>query len=310
MNLKFAEYILALDDARNVTHAAKKLGVSQGTLSNFLINHERDMDFQIFLRRHNTLIPTPNGKLYIDALQQMMSIKQHAYQRIHMLSGGMQETIRIGVSPSRGLNHLTDAYTEFVKLHPTVKLEVIEEYAQRLKEMIKDGEIDMFFGAITEEELTTSSLKIYCHTKIRLLAAVHKFLAENLGEASPNERFPTITCSQLQQLPVVLHGAKTATRYIQDKMFKEENFIPAVIAEGNNTNMVKSLVQKGLGVGFIPEHYVYEPDMDAVNAFYLKPEIFMYRCIAFPPNHEITLHEKNLADLMWLSETKSQEGFA
>ena len=37
VDLKFAEYIIALDEERNVTRAAKKLGMSQGALSNFLI---------------------------------------------------------------------------------------------------------------------------------------------------------------------------------------------------------------------------------------------------------------------------------
>ena len=303
MNLKFADYILAIDEARSITHAAKRIGVSQGTLSNFLLKHEREMGMQIFVRYKKSLIPTPMGKIYRDTLRQMVSIKQYAYQSIRTQCCEVYETIRIGVSPSRGLKNLTEVYSEFVKCYPDVKLEITEEYVSRLKEMLSAGEIDMFFGALTDEEIENPQLEIYKMRKQRIVAAAHKFLVKDIACAPSDERFMSINCEQLSEFPLIIHGERTGIRHVIDKLFTMEHFQPTVIAEGNNTRMVKALIQRGLGIGFIPEDYLDEPEMSSVSAFYVKPEIHICICIAIPSGHTITPAEQALAELMWKNET-------
>ena len=79
MDLKFAEYIVALDEERSVTRAAEKMNISQSALSNFLIRHEKEKGMKIFIRYKNTLIPTEKGQRYINALRQMCTLKAYAY---------------------------------------------------------------------------------------------------------------------------------------------------------------------------------------------------------------------------------------
>ena len=299
MNLKFAEYILALDQEHNVTRAAAKLGISQGALSNYLIKQETELGYKIFIRTKNLLIPTPVGKLYIDTLRQMLDIKSYAYQSIKSQCGSETETIRIGVSPSRGLKHLTDAYFEFTNRCPNVKIDIREEYVSRLKSMIQNDEIDMFFGALVEEEIESEYWSSYKVARTRLVAAAHRFLLTDYPENAKINGLPRIRCEQLEGLPVILHGTLTSIRNIQDKMFLEQRFSPVIIAEGNNTKMVISLIARGLGVGFIPEHYIYDDDMADVMAFYLEPDVYIYRCIAMSRKRAVTHAAKTLADIMW-----------
>ena len=308
MDLKFAEYLLALHDARSVTRAAQGLNMSQGALSNFLMKQEEAMGMQIFIRHKNTLIPTATGRLYLNALRQMVSLKEYAYQSIRTQCGTKGEVIRIGVTPSRGLQCLTDAYSEYVKHYPAVKLDIHEEYVSRLKDMITEQKIDMFFGAVTKEEIETSCWTSCKSRRIPVVAAVHKFLAPGLGETPVKGRFAAVRCSDLKELPMIIHGERTSIRRLQDQLVMAERFSPAVIAEGNNSSMVKSLIQKGLGVGFIPEHYMDEEDMASVKAFYIEPRLSIYRCIAVPKNKEMTEAQSCLADLMWAQELRGSGG--
>lgn len=302
MDLKFAEYIIALDEERNVTRAAKKLGMSQGALSNFLIKHESCMSIKIFIRCRNLLIPTQAGRMYIDALRQMQSIKAYAYRSIRTQYCNAGEVIRIGVTPSRGMKNLTEAYSEYVKRFPHVKIDIREEYISRLIEMLAGQELDMFFGALTKEEVEQPCWFSYKVRPIRLVAAVHRFLLNQNEEWKGKERFPPIHCRQLLDLPLIMHGEKTCIRKIQDELFMQETFSPTVIAEGNNSKMVQSLIKEGLGVGFVPEHYMDEAGMESVVGFYIDPPVYIYRCIAIPKETEFTEERRYLADLMWEKE--------
>ncbi len=302
MDLKFAEYILALDEARNVTHAAEKLNMSQGALSNFLMKHEKEMGLQIFVRCRNVLIPTQLGQRYIDALRQMMTIKSYAYRSIRTQCAHAEYVIRIGVTPSRGLKNLTAAYSEYVKKYPEVKIDIREEYISRLKKMLADKEIDMLFGAMTEDEIETPLWVSYRTRPIRLVAAVHRFLLDQKKGREGGERFPSISCSELQGLPMIMHGERTGIRKLQDELFAREMFSPVVIAEGNNSKMVQNLIKAGLGVGFVPEHYMYEEGMEAVAGFFIDPPTYIHRCISVPRDVEMSEEQRYLADLMWEQE--------
>lgn len=308
MDLKFAEYILALAEAGNVTRAAERLGMSQGALSNFLLKQEAAMSMKLFVRCRNLLIPTQAGRLYTDALRQMVAIKTYAYRSIRTQCCNAGSVIRIGVTPSRGMKNLTEAYSKYVKRFPDVKLDIREEYISRLKDMFARKELDMFFGAMTKDEVESPLWASYRTRPIRLVAAVHRFLLNQNQECPEKGRFCSISCSGLQGFPMIMHGERTSIRKVQDELFMREMCSPVVIAEGNNSKMVQSLIKAGLGVGFVPEHYMDEKGMEAVVGFYIEPPVYIHRCIVVPKDREMTKEQRYLADLMWECELEEVDG--
>ena len=307
MDLKFAEYIVALDEERSVTRAAEKMNISQSALSNFLIRHEKEKGMKIFIRYKNTLIPTEKGQRYINALRQMCTLKAYAYQRIRACCGQVTDIIRIGVTPSQGMKHLADVYPAFVKSCPSTKLDIREEYGPRLRELVAENEIDLFFCTLNEDETETEHWMTYKTHPIQLVATMHKYFAKDLAGSPDGSRYSVIECGQLQGIPVILHGEGTSMRYAQDKLFLKERFTPVVIAEGNNSRMIKTLVKRGLGVVFLPEHYVEEGDMEDVAAFHVDAMMSIYRGISVRRGHHLSEAEACLADLVWSCETRRGE---
>ena len=85
MDTKYLSYILTIAKKENMTKAAEELFVSQSTLSQYLSKLESELGTPLFYRSKGRLTLTAAGRLYIDAAEKVMSIKDNLYQNIQNL---------------------------------------------------------------------------------------------------------------------------------------------------------------------------------------------------------------------------------
>ena len=65
MNTRQLEYILAIAEEKNILRASEKLFISQSTLSQTLINLEKELGTPLFIRNQRELAITEAGQYYI-----------------------------------------------------------------------------------------------------------------------------------------------------------------------------------------------------------------------------------------------------
>ena len=65
MEIKDADYVLAIARNRNISKAAKELYISQPSLSRYLSNLEARLGTVLFERQNNDIVPTSAGEIYI-----------------------------------------------------------------------------------------------------------------------------------------------------------------------------------------------------------------------------------------------------
>ena len=76
MDTRYLTYILTIAEERNMTRAAKKLYVSQSSLSQYLTRLEQELGTPLFLRTRGELVLTPAGELYAQAAKKVLGIKK------------------------------------------------------------------------------------------------------------------------------------------------------------------------------------------------------------------------------------------
>ena len=86
MNIKTLSYLVAIAETGTLSGAGKKLGISQPTLSAFLSNLECELGIDLFVRNKKQMIPTPAGRIYLDASRKILAAQQQTLQSIHQLS--------------------------------------------------------------------------------------------------------------------------------------------------------------------------------------------------------------------------------
>ena len=113
MNLKHMRYLLTIAEERSFTAAARKLYISQPSLSACVKTIEEDLGSSIFDRSSTPLVLTPAGELYIRWVRNVLNSEYEMKKKVIDVSSEKHSEIRIGASFERIRNTIYPILDEF-----------------------------------------------------------------------------------------------------------------------------------------------------------------------------------------------------
>ena len=161
------EYAVAVADTGQFGLAAKRLNVSQPSLSAQIAELEIALDLRIFSRGRNGATPTAGGHEIIRRARQVLREVEDmvALSRNEGLFGGR---LRLGVLPSVGPYLLPEVVRKLHVENPELRLVLKEESTLRLEDDLRSGRLDMIIST-PEDHLGTHQVPLFTE---RLWAAV------------------------------------------------------------------------------------------------------------------------------------------
>lgn len=120
MNPKHAQYMLTVYQEGSITSAAKKLYVSQPSLSQMIKLVESNLGTPIFNRSTDPLTLTYAGEKYIEAAQKILAINSNLEREIEEIKDEEHGKIRLGIPVQRGLKVLPAVLPRFYQDYPYV----------------------------------------------------------------------------------------------------------------------------------------------------------------------------------------------
>ena len=145
MNLKQALYIKTIAEEGSITAAAKKLYVSQPSLSQMLKLIEEEIGLPLFER--SPFRPTYAGERYLHAATIMLNTNEILNNELQEIRQEDSGRLRLGISRQRAARILPVVLPVFMKNHPHVVLELHEEGSATLEQMLSEGELDLAFAS-------------------------------------------------------------------------------------------------------------------------------------------------------------------
>ena len=142
MNDKHAEYVLTVLREGSFTAAAKKLYISQPSLSQMIKAAESILGAQIFNRGLDPISLTPAGELYVEAVRQIRRISENLEKQVKELEGEIKGTLHIGIAIQRAMEIVPYLYPRFLEEYPYVKLEFYEKGSTALEKSILEQKVD------------------------------------------------------------------------------------------------------------------------------------------------------------------------
>lgn len=122
MDLTHLRYFVAIAEAGTMTAAAKRLGVSQPTLTIAIHQLEKELGSTLFVRERNGVTLTSTGdELQRHALQ-VFTLLSQAEERIHCLETGSEGHFVLGCHESLGAYFLPGFMSGFLKAEPLIGL--------------------------------------------------------------------------------------------------------------------------------------------------------------------------------------------
>ena len=257
MDLKQLNSLVALSESGfNVTEAAEKLCLVQSAVSQHLARLEQELGTQIFVRKGKRLIAlSAAGEEVLAYARQALAIKENilAVGRDHVEDAS--GVLRIGTTHTQARYVLPPVIRAFRKIFPEVSLQIHQGTPQQLVEMALTDRVD--FSICTEELGEHSSLNaIPCYRWNRSLIA---------PADHPVLKRKPLSLETICEYPIITYTfGFTGANHMQNT-FARAGLRPQVVLSAADTDVIKTYVREGMGVGLIASMaYATERDGDLV----------------------------------------------
>ena len=143
MDLKEFEYVLAINEDKSFSKAAKRLFISQPSLSQYINRLENQLGVTLFDRNTIPLTLTYEGELYIEAMQNIVEIFNGMQKSFDDISELKKGRINIGLTPSKANNPLPAILPVFKEHYPDIELILTEATSLELENLLVKGAVDV-----------------------------------------------------------------------------------------------------------------------------------------------------------------------
>lgn len=290
MNEKHMQYVLTVLKEGSFTNAAKKLYVSQPSLSQIIKTAESNLGAPIFDRSTDPITLTPAGQLYVEAARQVTTISTNLRKQVEELSKEKFGTICLGISVQRGMELLPELYPRFKKRFPHVGLELHEQGSATMEKSVLEGEVGIALLTTfpRHEELVYDLIQ---EEKLVLIVNRECELAKRIAPGTP------IDILEARDETFISSQSGHSVRTIQDSLFITRDMKPKIDLVTISIEVGKHVVAANPVVMACPDSYV-ETDNSPDSAYFSYPILGVEN-----PRHFYACYRKD----MYL--TKYMKGF-
>ena len=247
----------------NVSEAAEALHTSQPGVSKQIRALEDELGIKVFVRHGKRLVSvTEPGKAVIAIAERILAEAQNLRRAGEEFANDQLGTLTIAATHTQARYALPKAVAAFKRKYPKVELVIHQGNPTQICEQLIGGECDM--GVATEmislyPQLV--SLPVYQWNRCVVVPPRHPLLREN-----------PLTLEKLAEHPIVTYDFAFANRSLVQKAFESRGLKPHVVLSAQDSDVIKTYVELGLGVGILAK-MAFDPKRDvrlrAIDASHL-----------------------------------------
>jgi len=237
----------------NVSEAAEALHTSQPGVSKQIRALEDELGVEVFVRHGKRLVAiTEPGKAVVAIAERMLAEAQNLRRAGEEFANDQLGTLTIAATHTQARYALPKAVAAFKRRYPKVELRIQQGNPTQICEQVLTGEADM--GVATEMISQYSdliSLPVYQWNRCVVVPAKHPLLKET-----------PLTLEKLAEHPIVTYDFAFANRSLVQKAFEARGLKPHVVLSAQDSDVIKTYVELGLGVGILAK-MAFDPKRDA-----------------------------------------------
>ncbi len=226
----------------NVSATAQSLYTSQPGISKQIRLLEDELGVEVFARsgKHLTRV-TPAGEAILevagDILRKVESIKQVAQE----FSDEKMGSLDLATTHTQARYALPVTINNFMKKYPDVSLHMHQGTPMQIAEMAANGSVDFAIATETMSHFN-DLIMMPCYRWNRSVV---------VPKDHPLAQVSKLTLQDVAQFPIVTYVFGFTGRSKLDDAFKREGLEPKVVFTAVDSDVIKTYVRLGLGVGII-----------------------------------------------------------
>ena len=282
-------YIKTIVDEGSLSRAAKKLYVTQPSLSHSLQHAEEALDTKLFVRSPTGLTLTYAGEKYYRFATQVLHLYNDLKMEISEISEMKKGRISIGTTIFLGTMVLPRILPEFKRLFPNIEVIIQEMTSSELDEALGMRKLEF---AIIHTVPSIPRLEdihyIPLHRDPFVIAAAPELGLSRFAEPSSGGGLPMVDLRHIISLPFIgLDRGKRIRRVVND-IFTRFGAAPNTVLTSKSFETVRYLCAKSYGITVLPLDYVrFFPDQQSMEYYAISPDYLPYwdLCIALPKEY-------------------------
>ncbi len=230
---------------QSFSRAAKALHISQPSLSNAIKSLEEEIDGPLIERTTKQFRLTELGQQFYERSKGLIAQFEVMETELKELAKGENLEIRLGMIESA--NYLfSQVIIAYQKLHPHNQITLIDTlYNQTVRQALLGLNVH---GVITNQHIIDNEIKselLYNEPYVVLIKKDHPFAKKE-----------KITLADFAKESLIIGMPEFQTSAQILRVFEQENITPNIQYKIERFEMIKVLVEKGLGIAILPKNYV------------------------------------------------------
>lgn len=171
MDIKQISYFMAVAQEGSFSRAAEKLEVSQPTLSMAVKKLEEELGAELFYSFNRRQNLTDEGLRLKEGAAKLLEVYQETIENVKLSDYVGSGAVTLWLSPLFGACFFGDLIPSFSAAYPNIKINMLEDGANKIDELVEKGEVDLAVTLNTERMASFAS----CHFSTqRNVALLHK----------------------------------------------------------------------------------------------------------------------------------------
>ncbi|EMS80058.1 MULTISPECIES: LysR family transcriptional regulator [Desulfotignum] len=250
LNQLRAFYYVAKHDSYTV--AAQKLFITQPAVTAQIKLFENFYGIKLFNRKGRALFLSHIGKLLFEKAEKIFALENEIEEMLAQMKEMNQGLLAIGCTKAYAKHIMPSIISAFHRTYPNIRIILEEGSSMAMINSLRDFENEII--VVAQMDIKDSRIQFipFSQEEIVLIMAVDH----------PLSKKKEVTFNDIKNEPIILKGTGSGTRKKIVDLYRNNDMVPIVFMESNNTEFIINLVEKGEGISFLVkpsiEQKVYE----------------------------------------------------
>lgn len=245
MELRHAEYFIAVAEEANFTKAAARLHVAQPGVSAQVRQLEDELGQPLLDRSTRRVTLTTAGAAVLPYFRTALKAFADARAVVDEFSGLMRGRVDVGMVTGCSSIELASVLADFHRKHPAVEIVLSEANSDRLIEELRSGQLDLALVGLASEPPKGIETQVITDEPVIAAVSSKDILAQQ----------NTIPLKALQERTLNCLPRGTGIRTCIEDACAVLGFQPRVAFEATSLNILAQLSARGLGVAILPASF-------------------------------------------------------
>jgi len=241
MEIDQVETFLAVATFGGFHRAAEALRISQPAVSARIKTLEESLGVSLFARSRSGLVVSDAGRTFRPHAEQLLRIASLARQAVHQAQPASGTPLQIAAALSISVYFLPDVLQRFQRTHRNVIISIRPGHSKEVLDMVLNEEAEIGLArSLQHPEVETISLR-----EDPLLLVAHPRRGPKHTRKAHLEKVAT--------WPLIFYERGSSDWTLTHSLFRRAGLVPNVALEVDSIETAKRMVERGLGLSFLPQ---------------------------------------------------------